>query len=58
MMVTKMILCDNCGENIDEKLYACSDCGNTICDVCANVCKHCKDYYCEACHVDHKDDCK
>jgi len=57
MMGNKMILCDNCGENIDDKLYACADCGNTVCDVCATVCKHCKEYFCDACYIDHKNTC-
>ena len=52
------ITCENCGENIDDILYECIDCGNTVCDMCAKICKKCKEYFCDACHVDHKKECK
>ncbi|MFX1275652.1 MAG: hypothetical protein ACFFBP_07905 [Promethearchaeota archaeon] len=53
-----MIICENCGENVDEILYTCLNCGNTICDICSNVCKKCHEYFCEACYIDHKKECK
>ncbi len=53
-----MIVCSNCGENIDDILYECPSCNNTICEICAHSCKYCKDLYCDACYVEHRKSCK
>ncbi|MBN1801185.1 MAG: hypothetical protein JW891_06730 [Candidatus Lokiarchaeota archaeon] len=49
--------CDNCGENIDDVLYECAGCYNVICEFCANTCKYCKGFFCDACYVEHKKNC-
>ncbi len=51
-------LCSNCGENVENELYACEECGNEICDECANVCRKCGDYFCDGCFYEHKMNCK
>ena len=56
-MSNEIILCDNCGENVNDTLYCCLECGNTICDICAKICKKCNEYFCEACFIDHKKKC-
>ncbi len=48
------IICENCGENIDDDVFACTECGNSICEMCACLCKNCKGVFCEACFSDHR----
>ncbi|MFX1396670.1 MAG: hypothetical protein ACFFAS_06450 [Promethearchaeota archaeon] len=57
-MKKKLILCENCGENIDNILYECLECHNTICNVCSITCRHCKEKFCESCYIEHKIICK
>jgi hypothetical protein len=52
-MKNELILCRNCGENVDNELYTCEICGNEICDMCAEVCKKCGKYFCNACILEH-----
>ena len=52
------IICKNCGENLNSEIYACEECNNQICDMCANICKNCGVYLCDGCYHDHKMDCK
>lgn len=57
-MSKKNQLCENCGENIDNDIYACNECGHPICEICANTCKKCGEYFCDGCYHDHKNNCK
>jgi hypothetical protein len=51
-------ICDNCGENVNGELFTCFECGNTICDVCANICKNCDETFCDSCYAFHKKSCR
>ncbi len=51
-------ICQNCGENIDGKIYSCEECGNEICDMCSIICKKCGESFCDSCFHDHKKNCK
>ncbi|MHA1488339.1 MAG: hypothetical protein ACTSRI_01640 [Promethearchaeota archaeon] len=57
-MSSKNQLCENCGENIEGDIYACFECGHPICEMCANTCKKCGEYFCDGCFHDHKNNCK
>ena len=57
-MSNKEIICENCGENPNDRLYECYECYNQICDNCANICKHCNESFCDGCYHDHKKACK
>ena len=57
-MKDEIIICPNCGENIDEELYECNSCGNAICDVCMRTCRNCGEVFCDACFIEHKVKCK
>jgi len=50
--------CENCGENVEDEIFSCYECGNSICDMCANVCKNCGEYLCDGCFHHHKKKCK
>jgi hypothetical protein len=56
-MNDELIICPNCGENIDEELYECMGCGNAICDICMHVCRKCGEFFCDACFKEHKMEC-
>ncbi|MFX1322151.1 MAG: hypothetical protein ACFFAQ_10960 [Promethearchaeota archaeon] len=49
--------CENCGENVEGEIFACYECGNSICEMCANICKNCGEYLCDGCYHDHKKKC-
>ena len=53
-----MILCESCGENVDDILYTCPGCRNMICNNCSIICKKCHEHFCAACFLDHKNECK
>ena len=57
-MSKENIICENCGENINSDIYACEECNNQICDMCAHICKTCGVYLCDGCYHDHKVNCK
>lgn len=57
-MSVKEIICENCGENLEPKLFECEECGNQLCNECANICKKCGNYFCDSCYLDHKSSCK
>jgi hypothetical protein len=50
-------ICENCGEMVEGDIYACEGCGNSICDMCSQICRKCKEYFCDACYIDHKSEC-
>ena len=57
-MSGKEVICENCGENLEPELFECGDCSNQLCNVCANICKKCGNYFCDSCYLDHKSSCK
>ena len=56
-MSGKKVICASCGENETNEVFACPICGNQICHVCAQVCKKCGEAFCEACSLEHNDNC-
>ncbi len=58
LMPSKEVICENCGENPNDRVYDCYECRNQICDNCANVCDNCDESFCDGCYHDHKKDCK
>lgn len=36
-MSEEIIICQNCGENLDTNIFECKECSNQICDTCANI---------------------
>jgi hypothetical protein len=53
-MSENFALCPNCGENQEgDIILSCAQCGNTICEVCAQICDECDNYFCDACIDDH-----
>ena len=57
-MPNKEVICDNCGENPNDRIYECYECNNEICDNCANICGKCDESFCDGCYHDHKKACK
>jgi len=51
-------LCENCGEAIETDIIECNECGTPMCELCANICRKCKNYFCDGCYHDHKKECK
>ena len=51
------MICQSCGELVDGDIYACEGCGNQICDYCSRICRKCKEYFCDACYIEHKGKC-
>jgi hypothetical protein len=44
------ILCDECGDNVDEEdRYLCQVCGNSLCPSCAGCCPKCQETSCSQC---------
>ncbi|UCD01139.1 MAG: hypothetical protein JSV23_09685 [Promethearchaeota archaeon] len=57
-MSEEELICENCGDNSSSELYECVDCFNQICEICANICKNCREYLCDGCYYDHKKNCR
>ncbi|MFX1256654.1 MAG: hypothetical protein ACFFAN_02260 [Promethearchaeota archaeon] len=51
-------ICQNCGENIEDEIYTCYECGNEVCDICSNICSNCDEYFCDGCFAEHEKNCK
>ena len=47
------IICENCGEVVDDEILYCGQCGNPICETCSSVCKKCKNEFCDTCFSEH-----
>ena len=56
-MADKEVICSNCGENPNDRIYDCYECSNEICDNCANICANCDENFCDGCYRDHKKAC-
>ena len=47
------IICENCGEVVDDEILYCKVCRNPICEVCSQICIKCKKEFCEDCFSEH-----
>jgi hypothetical protein len=47
------IICENCGEIVDDEIIYCGGCGNSICEACSDICKKCKKEFCDNCFSEH-----
>jgi hypothetical protein len=56
-MADKEVICSNCGENPNDRIYDCYECSNEICDNCTNICANCDENFCDGCYRDHKKAC-
>ncbi len=51
--MSEEIICENCGEVVDDEIYYCGGCKNPICETCSEVCKKCKKEFCDDCFPEH-----
>ena len=56
-MADKEVICSNCAENPNNRIYDCYECRNEICDNCTNICANCDENFCDGCYRDHKKAC-
>ena len=53
MKMSEEIICENCGEVVDDEIFYCGGCKNSICETCSQICKKCKKEFCDDCFSEH-----